>query len=159
MSEKNKKHDKEGSKQKKREKSDDKPVKQKELNSRMLEAITDKEEMLENLPPEVKRIIQLTSSSYSGPFPSSNLPELNEKHIDKLLDISEKDDERRYKDAQRSRFFGLAYILIGVSVFIFLTLYLHGKTPDLYKLIIELFIVLAGGIGIGYGYKNKKEKN
>nr|NIM17620.1 hypothetical protein [Candidatus Aminicenantes bacterium]NIM84287.1 hypothetical protein [Candidatus Aminicenantes bacterium]NIN23773.1 hypothetical protein [Candidatus Aminicenantes bacterium]NIN47489.1 hypothetical protein [Candidatus Aminicenantes bacterium]NIN90409.1 hypothetical protein [Candidatus Aminicenantes bacterium] len=94
------------------------------------------------------------SRSILSPFESK----INEKHIDKILELGEKDNERMYKDTQHSRKFLLFYILIGVSLFVFLTLFLVGKDTELFKEVIKLFVVFVGGLGAGYGIKHYKDR-
>jgi hypothetical protein len=92
------------------------------------------------------------SRSALSPFESK----INEKHIDKILDIKEKYDDNIFRDTQSSRKFHLVYILIGVSLFVFLTLFLVGNDSELFKDIIKLFIAFVGGVGIGYGFRAYK---
>ncbi len=92
--------------------------------------------------------------SFSRSILSPLESKINEKHIDKILELGEKDNERMYKDTQHSRKFLLVYILIGVSLFVFLTLFLVGKDTELFKDIIKLFIAFVGGMGAGYGIKH-----
>jgi len=39
---------------------------------------------------------------------------------------------------------------------VFLTIYLTGRNPELFREIIKLLITFAGGIGLGYGIKSYK---
>ena len=117
-------------------------------------------EVIENLPPELQGVMKmgLTMQRFSGPMPHPLASKLNEKHIDKILDISEKDNDRWFSDAQRDRFFTGFCILIGVGLFIFLTIFLVGNDTELFKEILKLLVTLAGGIGIGYGIKSYKDR-
>lgn len=110
---------------------------------------------INELPSEMRRTIQsiVSLEGFAGTIPSLLSSKINEKHIDKILDIGEKDSERIYKDNQNYRKFLLVYLLIGVSLFVFLTLFLAGKDTELFKDIIKLFIAFVGGMGAGYGLK------
>lgn len=110
-------------------------------------------EDLEGLPPELKTFM-MSMRRYSGPIPNPFASKLNANHIDKIIEASAKDDERRYKNMQQARKFHLVYFLAGISLFVFLTLFLVGKDSELFKEIVKLFIVFAGGFGAGYGIKS-----
>ncbi len=112
------------------------------------------DEILETLPPKMRERIETFMGSIAGPFVSPLESKLNEKHIDKILEIKEKYEDRVFKDTQQSRKFQLGYVLIGVSVFVFLTLLLVGKETELFKEIIKLFVAFVGGMGAGFGIKS-----
>jgi hypothetical protein len=113
----------------------------------------------EDIPPQMKE--RITKFMSMGSISRSALSpfelKINEKHIDKILDIKEKYDDKIFKDTQQSRKFLLAYILIGVALFVFLTLFLVSNDKELFKDIIKLFIAFVGGIGAGYGIKTYKD--
>ena len=113
-------------------------------------------EILEDLPPKAKKIVEAMFSmeSIARPGLSHLESKINEKHIDKILEIKEKYDDKVFSDTQQSRKFLLLYILIGVSLFVFLTLFLVGKDTELFKEIIKLFIAFVGGMGAGVGIKH-----
>jgi hypothetical protein len=67
-------------------------------------------ELLKNLPPEAKKVLEIGMSMHRfGPMPNPIAEKINEKHIDKILDISEKDDERAYKNTGETRKYTLIY--------------------------------------------------
>jgi len=112
-------------------------------------------DILEDMPPEIKkRFLSFSMGSISRSILSPFESKINEKHIDKILELSDKDNERLYKDTQHSRKFRLIYLLIGVALFVFLTLFLVGKDTELFKEVIKLFVVFVGGMGTGYGIKH-----
>jgi hypothetical protein len=112
-----------------------------------------------NIPRRVKERITefLSIGRISGSALSPFESKINEKHIDKILDIKEKYDDKIFNDTQQSRKFLLVYILIGVALFVFLTLFLVSNDKELFKDIIKLFIAFVGGIGAGYGIKSYKD--
>lgn len=136
-------------------KGEDKP----EKGENKLEDIPDSE-VLENLPEEVRRVVQIGMSMQrtSGPLPPQILSKLNDKHIDKILELSEKDDERVFEDVRQSRKYTFTYFLVFVAIFIFITIYLVGNDTDLYKEILKIFAIFAGGFGGGYGVKTYFDK-
>jgi len=116
-------------------------------------------EIFDQLPTKLKEVTRVMAmSGFSGSFPSNITTKLSESNIDKIIEVAEKGDERNFKDIQRSRVFSLIYALIAVAVFIFITLYLQGKDPALFKDIVKMIVGIIGGIGIGYGYKSHKMK-
>ena len=137
----------------KKEKSEEKILKNNEKQKTQDDIV--EPDVLENLPDEVKRVVQIGMSMQrsSGPFPPQLLSKFNENHIDKILELSEKDDDRTYKDIQSSRKYTLTYVLILTALFVFITLYLVGENTALYKEILKLLVVFAGGLGSGYGLR------
>jgi len=116
-------------------------------------------ELLKNLPPEAKKVLEIGMSMHRfGPMPNPIAEKINEKHIDKILDISEKDDERAYKNAGETRKYTLIYVLIFAALFVFSTIFLVGSDIDLYKEVIKLFAIFLGGFGSGYGVKSHIER-
>jgi hypothetical protein len=113
-------------------------------------------ELFEDVHPSIKKSVKtiLTLQGVTGPISSVLDSKINEKHIDKILEMTEKSDERRFTDSRHLRKFRLFYILIGVALFVFLTLFLVGKDTELFKDIIKLFIAFVGGMGAGYGIKH-----
>jgi hypothetical protein len=116
-------------------------------------------ELFEDVQPSIKKSVKtmLTLQGITGPISSVLDSKINEKHIDKILELTEKSDERRFKDTKHLRKFRLIYLLIGVALFIFLTLFLVGKDPELFKEVIKLFVVFVGGMGAGYGIRHYKD--
>lgn len=117
-------------------------------------------EFLGKLPPEARKVVEFGMSMQRvGPMPNPIVEKLNEGHIDKILEIAAKDDERSFADAGSSRKYTLVYIVIFVALFIFLTIFLVGSDIELYKEIIKIFIVFLGGLGSGFGIKTYMDKN
>jgi len=116
-------------------------------------------EILENLPPDVRRVAEFAFGMQRvGPMPSPFASKINEGHITRILDISEKDSERDFDDIQRSRWFTLGYAGLIVGVFVFLTIFLVGKNAALYTEILKLTVVFLGGAGSGFGVKSYMDK-
>ncbi len=117
-------------------------------------------EILKNLPPEARKVIQIGMSSHRfGPMQNPLTQKLTSQHIDKILEISEKDDERAFKDAGESRKYTLIYIILFSALFIFLTVFLVGSDVELYKEIVKLFAIFLGGLGSGFGIKGYMDRN
>ena len=58
-------------------------------------------EILDNIPEEAKKMIEMGISMqrFSGAMPNPLLSKINEKHIDRILDISERDDENSFNES------------------------------------------------------------
>jgi hypothetical protein len=95
-------------------------------------------ELIENLPPETKKLIGsfLSIERYSGPFPRQFFEKINEQHISKILEIAEKDEERSFEDAKSSRKYNFGYLLIFTSLLVFLTVFLVHEDIELYKEVV-----------------------
>ncbi len=76
------------------------------------------------------------------------------EHIDKMIDNSEKVSDRSFRFASRQQIMNFFYILVSVGVFIFLTIYLSGDNPQLYKDIISYALTFLAGTGLGFGIKS-----
>lgn len=110
-------------------------------------------EIFDNLPPEIKKVTEMGFSMqrFSGPMPNPIVSKLNENHIDRILDISEKEEENAYKDSQSNKIYNLIYVLIIVIFFVFLVVFLENK--ELLVEILKIVIAIVGGFGGGFGYK------
>jgi len=122
-----------------------------------LENIT---EELENLPPEIKRVMQATLSMQriSMPLTSSIQEKINEEHISIILESVEKDSERVFKDTQEARKYSVIYIFIVLLFFSFLTVFLVNKDVAVYQEILKLLIIFGGGFGSGIGFKGYMDR-
>lgn len=118
-------------------------------------ASTVEAELLKDLPPEAKKVLEIGMSMHRfGPMPNPIAAKITEKHIDKILSLAEKDDEHSFKDAGEIRKFTLIYVLIFSGLFVFSTIFLVGSDKELYKEVIKLFAVFFGGLGSGFGIKS-----
>ena len=113
-------------------------------------------EFFEELPPEIREVVRtgISMQRISGPMPNPLFSKINEKHIDKILDLADKEDTNSYKDAQSTKKYNLFYFLAFIALFIFITLYLAKDNKDLFVDILKIVVSIAGGFGGGYGYKS-----
>ena len=138
----------------------------KETEKQLSEAVSSEEknedvenEFLKKLPPEAKKIFAMMASHRSGLIANPITHKINEKHIDKILEITEKDDDRSFKDAVESRKYALIYFIIFAGLFVFSTIFLVSYDKELYKEVIKLFAVFLGGLGSGFGFKSYLDRN
>lgn len=121
-------------------------------------------EILDNIPPEIKKVVEMGISMQriSSPMPNPLLSKINEKHIDKILDIAQKEEDNSYKDAQSTKKYSLVYFILIILFITFLIYYLGDKDKSLLLTIIEKGLYVLGGFGGGYGFKaylDNRKKN
>ncbi|WP_242046077.1 MULTISPECIES: hypothetical protein [Calothrix] len=92
-------------------------------------------------------------SRFSATSSSPILDKINQQHITTILESVEKDSERAFIDAQQARKYNLILILIFVTVFVFLTIFLVNKDVTVYQDILKILIIFGGGFGSGLGFK------
>ena len=111
--------------------------------------------ILGDLPPEVKKHVEMAFSMqrYSGPMPNPLFEKINEKHIDKILELSEKDDANTFKDTQSSKLYSFLYFIITLAFICFVIFFLIDKDKTVLLNLIEKAIYVLGGFGGGYGLK------
>ena len=116
-------------------------------------------EVLEQLPPEAKRLVEMTSV-LAGSFPVHPpfMKKINEEHISKILDISERDNQRHFEDAQSSKKYNLLYAILFSTLFVVTLVFLGGKNPELLKELLKDLAIFAGGGGVGYSIKAHRGK-
>ncbi len=80
------------------------------------------------------------------------------EHVTQFLtNVREREqDESHYKKG--GRWFRLAYVLIGIGVFVFLTLLLLPDQSDLYFQILKGIGIFGAGIAGGYGIKTYMDR-
>lgn len=115
-------------------------------------------EILENLPPEVRKTVRETFLGVAGPTRHPVLSKINEGHISTLLEQSGKDDERAFEDKQSVRKYGVFYALLASALFVFLTVYLVQVDLAIYQEVLKIIVVFAGGVGSGFGLKSYLDK-
>ena len=70
-----------------------KPIRNSDTSDSTKDQATILEDEIKDLPPEAQRIVRsfmFSQSRYTGPMPNPLANKINEKHIDKILDSSEK---------------------------------------------------------------------
>jgi hypothetical protein len=97
--------------------------------------------------------------SFSAPVFHPIAKKINEAHIDKLLDQTEKDSEREFNDRKSTRRFNFLYAVLAAILFVFVTIYLAGQDKELYRDILTKLIIFFGGAGAGYGVKAFRDRD
>ena len=115
-------------------------------------------EVLENLPPEIKKMMRVAVSMerISDMSSLSIGGKINEEHISKIIEYSAQSEERAFQDAESSRKYVLFYVMIIAITIIVLTLLLINKGDkgiDAYTKLIQLILsfisLFLGGLGLG----------
>ena len=115
-------------------------------------------EILKKVPPEIRQIMEVGMARI-GPMPNPLLQKVTPAHIDKILDLSDKDEERAFQDVRSSRLYTLIYVGIGAGLLLFLTIYLVPIDQQLYREILKDIILVSGGFGAGIGVKTYWDRN
>ncbi|MEO1430980.1 MAG: hypothetical protein AAFV71_18340 [Cyanobacteria bacterium J06633_8] len=113
-------------------------------------------ENLEELPPQVRKVVEATLSMQrisSSSLVSPISEKINEKHIDKILNIVEKDDERAFADSQSARKYSFFTLIIVLVFFVCLTVFLVNKDVAVYQEVLKIIVIFGGGFGSGIGFK------
>jgi hypothetical protein len=132
--------------------------KEKETNNEKASPI--EPEVLEKLPPDLRKAVESFSlQAFSGPIFNPILKKITERHIDKVLDQTEKDSQRSFEDSQSTKKYNLIYALVAAILFIFVTVYLAGQDKELYRDILTKLIIFFGGAGAGYGIKAFRDRD
>lgn len=107
-------------------------------------------EIMEKLPPNVQQQITslLISQQRFGNPPNPLTAKITSAHIDKLIDSSEKDSERSHEDRTRDRIAHGFYVVLFLSVFVFLVWFMIDKNKELLTELIRYLLAFAGGFGL-----------
>ena len=121
---------------------------------------TGQAESLESLPPEEKKVVQTSMLAMRrfGPVPNPLADKINAGHIDKILEIADKNSDLARRDKSESRRYFFGYAAVGVAVFVFLTTYLAGTHTEIYMELIETILVFLGGLGSGVWIKTRMDR-
>jgi hypothetical protein len=102
----------------------------------------------------------MMGTSFGGSPSHPLFDKFTPEHVTQYLDGMQKDDDNQFKLTSSNRWFFLFYVVLAVTVFCFLVVYLLPRDKALLDQIFKLFITFAGGFGSGYGikaYKNRKK--
>ncbi len=117
---------------------------------------------ISEMPPEVLQSLRSFSTLISGTTTSSGplthplFDKFTDAHIDKYLDYIQRDDDHEYDLKRTNRWFYLGYALLAMCVFIAGVVYLLPRDKDLLIQLIQIIVLIAGGIGAGYGIKSHR---
>jgi hypothetical protein len=119
-------------------------------------------EELDQRVPEIPEQMRSIFASFFGQRPvfPPFMEKINEEHITKVLDYSDKEDQRAFENERSDRRYDFArlavFCIVFLVVFLFLTVYVADKDKELYKDIIKVGLGLIAGLVGGYGYGLRK---
>lgn len=99
-----------------------------------------------------------TSISASGPMHHPIFAKFEREHVTQFLDHAHESDTKESRFRSSSRWFRLGYVLIGVAIFVFLTVFLIPGQSALYFEILKGIGIFAAGVGGGYGVKAYQDR-
>lgn len=113
-------------------------------------------ELEDNLPPEALSILRF--ASFSGSKKNPIFDKVNSEHITKFIELESESKNKKFKDKSSIRFYNLIYFFTGISLFIFLIMYLSKDNPTLLEKILSHGFAFVGGLGGGYIIKSRRDK-
>ena len=116
------------------------------------------EELIEDLPPKTRR--ELVASVLSiqqrfGPQPNPVFSKLNESHLDKTLDIVQRDSDKAHELRKSNRVYYLIYFWSVIIVLGAAVVWLLPSYPEFLDTILKILLGFVGGFGAGYGLKSR----
>jgi hypothetical protein len=113
----------------------------------------------EKMPVEISRTFRSFMAMFSqvgGPRFNPLFEKFTEAHIDKYLDYVQRDDDNEYELKKSNRWFYFGYVILALAIFCAAVVYLLPRDKDLLFRLIEIIVLLAGGLGAGYGLKSRQ---
>lgn len=118
-------------------------------------------ELVREMPKPVRRKFEMSMmqmfSGSAGPVSHPLFEKFTEGHIDKFLDYSQKDDQNKFYFHSSNRWFRLVYVIIAVTVFLFIVIFFANDQQTL-KEILKLLVTFGGGVGSGYGLRSLRDR-
>ena len=113
------------------------------------------------IPAEAAAMVTALQASFtrSGPSYHPIFDKFGPEHTTQFLAQTHEQDMGELRIQTSNRWFRLAYVLIGVAVFVFLTFLLLPDHADLYFEILMGLGIFAAGIAGGYGIKAYQDRN
>lgn len=80
------------------------------------------------------------------------------EHVSQFLENAHEQDLEKARFQKSNRWFWMGYTLIGVGIFVFLTLFLLPERSDLYFDILKSLGIFGAGAAGGYGLKTYQDR-
>ena len=94
----------------------------------------------------------------SGPSYHPIFDKFEGEHVSQFLDLSHQSDEAERSVRRSGRWFKAGYTILGLGLFVFLTVWLLPEQADLYSEIVKSVCLFAGGLAGGYGLKAYQDR-
>jgi hypothetical protein len=113
------------------------------------------------IPEQFKQLTSFFAATQQPVFPPF-ASKVNEAHIDKILDITDRqyvrefeaeNAERELENTKRKYAFARLVLIavLGIGLFIFLTVYMVDRDRELYKEVLKIGLTFLSGLGLGGG--------
>jgi hypothetical protein len=114
------------------------------------------EKMARENPSVVREMFMgIMKSPMYPPF----LDKIEKEHISQALNTMDKQVDNDYKDKQSSKKYTVVYVILGIALFVFLTVYfINTNNKDFLMEIIKIIILLGGGGFGGFGISEIRHK-
>jgi hypothetical protein len=113
-----------------------------------------------DMPPQIVKQVQSFLATFESHARTSEHPlfaKFTAEHIDKYLDSIQRDDDHAHELRKSNRWFYLGYFVLILAAIALGIGYLLPRDKDLLLWLVQILVILIGGVGIGYGI-NKREK-
>lgn len=115
-------------------------------------------EHVEEVPPKELMRMGMAFFRHVGVMPPPFAEHITPEHIDKVLDLTGKDAERGFHNAQRNRIFALICGALILAFLTFLTVFLLPTEPETYKELARGAAAFLCGACVGYGLKSHLDR-
>lgn len=95
----------------------------------------------------------------TGPAHHPIFDKFESAHVTQFLNHAHESDEAGHRLQRGNRWFKLGYVLTGVGVFVFLSVWLLPEHSDLYLDILAGLGLFAAGAAGGYGFKAYQDQH
>ena len=107
----------------------------------------------ETLGAVVQQVFSGLAISRTGPSHHPIFDKFEPEHVSQFLSQAHEQEQDEHRLERFKRWFRLAYALVGVGVFVFLTLLLLPEHSSLYIEILKGLGIFAAGAAGGYGLR------
>jgi hypothetical protein len=123
--------------------------------------VLDPEETTE-VPREIVRQVEAFGAMFQSqqvrPYMNPLFEKFTDEHIDKYLDYIQRDDDHEHQLRKSNRWFYLGYFMIAIFALGLAVWFLLPRDKDFLESLIQIIVLIAGGIGAGYGYSEARKK-
>lgn len=110
----------------------------------------------DDIPPEIKKVMEASfmMQRITGPMYPPFADKIKEEHISRILDITERENELAYKDAQQNKWILLAIVTMFTICFVGMSVFFVNHNKDsLMQDMMKIALSFIGGFGGGYWFK------
>lgn len=109
------------------------------------------EDFMDMMPTRIKQsFFGMISQSMKS---TTLIDKFNDAHIDKIIENMEKESQRQYDYSLGERRYNCFYVIIVIALFLLLV-FAFGPDSEIFKTLIMIASVAAGGFGVGLSRRN-----